>query len=80
MIYQRNAQIEGKEGIKKRLKPLEAKSQDSDKGIRLNGFEQIIDMLKVSDSEFRESLLKRLEVKDKKLALSLRKHLRKSGI
>jgi len=43
--------------------------------IRVNGFQQVIDMLRVADPAFRESLLKRLALKDRELANSLRRDL-----
>ena len=45
------------------------------KPIPINGFQQVLEMLKIADPEFRESLLKRLAHKDKKLAHSLRRDL-----
>ncbi len=44
-------------------------------GIPINGFQQIVDMLKVADPQFRESLLRRLAVRDLALANSLRRDL-----
>ena len=44
-------------------------------GIPINGFQQIVDMLKVADPQFRESLLRRLSVRDLALANSLRRDL-----
>ena len=41
-------------------------------GVRVNGYEQVLAMLKVADPEFRESLLRRLATRDKQLAASLR--------
>lgn len=43
--------------------------------IRINGFQQVIEMLRIADPAFRESLLKRLAMKDRELANSLRKDL-----
>ena len=43
--------------------------------IPINGFQQIVEMLRVADPTFRDSLLKRLAIKDKNLAFSLRKDL-----
>ncbi len=48
---------------------------DEETPIPINGFQQILDMLKVADPVFRESLLKRLALKDQKLANSLRRDL-----
>jgi hypothetical protein len=44
-------------------------------GVPINGFQQIVDMLKIADPQFRESLLRRLSVRDLALANSLRRDL-----
>ncbi|MEO5969011.1 MAG: hypothetical protein ABIQ95_03720 [Bdellovibrionia bacterium] len=44
-------------------------------GIPINGFQQIVEMLKIADPQFRESLLRRLSVRDLALANSLRRDL-----
>lgn len=46
-------------------------SQEDVQGIPVNGFQQIVDMLRVADPSFRESLLKRLAARDINLAKSL---------
>jgi hypothetical protein len=43
--------------------------------IPIDGFQQVLEMLKIADPAFRESLLKRLAQRDKDLAKSLRKNL-----
>jgi hypothetical protein len=43
--------------------------------IRVDGFEQVLEMLKIADPEFRESLLRRLAARDRRLAESLRADL-----
>lgn len=43
--------------------------------IPINGFQQVLDMLRIADPAFRESLLKRLAQKDPKLAKTLRRDL-----
>jgi len=43
--------------------------------IPIDGFQQVLEMLRVADPEFRESLLKRLALRDKKLATTLRRDL-----
>lgn len=45
--------------------------------IPINGFAQVLAMLKVADQEFRTSLLKRLSVRDPNLASSLKAELSK---
>jgi hypothetical protein len=51
------------------------KETEKEKPIPIDGFQQIVDMLKIADPAFRESLLRRLAVKDKDLANSLRRDL-----
>lgn len=55
--------------------PNQKAENDNEKLIAVHGFQQIVDMLKVADPAFRESLLKRLALKDKNLAHSLRRDL-----
>ena len=43
--------------------------------IPINGFQQILEMLRVADPSFRESLLRRLAAKDRELAVSLKRRL-----
>lgn len=43
--------------------------------VRINGFQQVLEMLKVADPAFRESLLKRLAARDIELANHLRRDL-----
>lgn len=47
-----------------------------EEGIKIDGLQQIIEMLKYADPSFRESLLKRLTSRDPKLAQSLRRFIR----
>lgn len=49
-------------------------------GVRIDGFQQVLQMLKSADREFRESLLKRLNMRDPKLVQALRADLRKYGL
>jgi flagellar motor switch protein FliG len=44
-----------------------------DEGIKVDGLQQVIELLKYADPAFRESLLKRLTSRDPQLAKSLRK-------
>ena len=48
----------------------------SEEGMKINGLQQVVDLLKFADPAFRESLLKRLMQRDPKLAQSLRKIIR----
>jgi hypothetical protein len=43
--------------------------------LRVDGFAQVLDMLRIADPSFRESLLKRLSDRDPALAQTLRKDL-----
>ncbi len=53
----------------------EKQDQRDSQLIPMNGFQQILDMLKIADPKFRESLLRRLALKDPKLVQSLRRDL-----
>jgi hypothetical protein len=44
--------------------------------VQINGFQQVLDMLRIADPAFRESLLRRLAGRDPRLADSLRRDLR----
>lgn len=41
-------------------------------GMKVNGLQQVIDMLKYADPTFRQSLIRRIEVRDPRLAKQLR--------
>lgn len=43
--------------------------------VKVDGFAQVLEMLRIADPEFRESLLRRLAAKDRDLARSLRADL-----
>jgi hypothetical protein len=43
--------------------------------IPVHGFEQIVEMLRIADDAFRDSLLRRIALKDRELARSLRMEL-----
>ena len=52
------------------------KSQaDQQAPIAVDGFKQVLEMLKIADPEFRESLLRRLAQRDRELARNLRDDL-----
>lgn len=55
-------------------------AQGTEGQIKVDGYEQVLAMLKIADDEFRESLLRRLGQRDRQLAASLRAHLAKMGI
>ena len=52
---------------------------EGDTPIRVNGFEQVLQMLQSADPDFRESLLRRMGARDPKLVATLRRDLRNSG-
>lgn len=52
-----------------------AEGDQQEQGVRINGFQQILEMLRVADPAFRESLLKRIALRDRNLAFSLRRDL-----
>jgi hypothetical protein len=43
--------------------------------VAVDGFGQILEMLRVADPQFRESLLRRLAARDRQLAADLRSNL-----
>jgi hypothetical protein len=47
---------------------------------KVDGFEQVFQMLKIADPAFRESLLQRLSARDLELARTLRERLARAGI
>jgi hypothetical protein len=47
--------------------------------IPIDGFQQVLEMLKIADPHFRESLLRRLALKDQRLAHTLRRDLEGNG-
>jgi hypothetical protein len=49
--------------------------QEEKKAIRINGYQQILEMLRVAEPTFRDSLLQRIAQHDRRLALSLRDEL-----
>ena len=48
----------------------------AEEGIKINGMQQVVDLLKNADPAFRESLLRRLTQRDPQLAQNLRKIFR----
>ena len=49
--------------------------EETKKMIRVNGFQQVVEMLAVADNSFRESLLQRISQRNASLAESLRRDL-----
>jgi hypothetical protein len=62
------------------IKEAHAETARESQGIPINGFQQIVDMLKVADPQFRESLLRRLAARDPALVNSLRRDLETSEL
>ena len=50
-------------------------NQSNEPQVAVDGFGQILEMLRVADPQFRESLLKRLAARDRQLAADLRSNL-----
>ncbi len=55
--------------------PTPAQEVNDEEKIPIDGFRQIVEMLKVADPAFRDSLLKRLATRDSSLAASLKRDL-----
>ena len=54
----------------------DSKNGPKEEGMRINGLQQVVEMLEHADPAFRESLLRRLTQRDPKLAQNLRKIIR----
>lgn len=74
--YQRNGRVAAPASPAQQ--PEEAKGEDG--AYRVHGFQQVIEMLKIADDEFRISLLRRLERAEPELARQLKIQLRRLGI
>jgi hypothetical protein len=55
--------------------PINSDQQPQGGQIAVDGFQQVIEMLKIADPAFRESLLNRLAARDRELAKQLRADL-----
>jgi len=55
--------------------PQDQAQADSQQRVPFDGFKQVLEMLRIADPEFRESLLRRLAARDRELAQSLRRDL-----
>ncbi len=55
-------------------------AEESSEGFRVDGFDQVLQMLRAADADFRESLLRRLAQRDPSLVASLRRDLRDLGL
>lgn len=49
---------------------------EGEERVAVDGFQQVLEMLKIADPAFRESLLQRLALRDQQLARDLRRDLR----
>lgn len=56
-------------------RPIEEPVDPRQQPIRVDGFQQVLAMLRVADDDFRESLLARIAQRDRDLARSLRAEL-----
>lgn len=75
--YQRT----GKPIAQAQAKPSDTTAPINDNGeaIRVDGFAQVLDLLKVADPAFRESLLRRMAKQNPDLVLNLRRQLSAGG-
>lgn len=64
------------EGKEKKIQESSGAPTRGEAPLRVDGFAQVLEMLRVADPSFRESLLKRLADRDPSLAQSLRKDLK----
>ena len=78
MTYQRNgryADLEENTGAKAPL-PGEGSPQEAgEKVVKVDGYNQVLEMLRIADDEFRDSLLRRVGAADPELARRLRAEL-----
>ncbi len=58
----------------------QAPEPEEGSGFRVDGFDQVLQMLRAADADFRESLLRRLAQRDPRLVASLRRDLRDLGL
>ena len=56
-------------------KPVNGSNQEVEPQIAVDGFNQVLEMLRIADPAFRESLLRRLAARDRQLAANLRSEL-----
>jgi hypothetical protein len=76
MTYQRTGKVQQKTENKDSKSSEQSDPPPQKKqGVRVNGIQQVIDMLRVADAPFRESLLSRIAAQDRSLAIELRRKL-----
>jgi hypothetical protein len=78
MTYQRNGRI-GSQQEETPAAPQKTAGPAEEK-VRIDGFGQVIALLKHADPEFRQSLLRRLTKQDPKMGAQLQAALRKSEL
>lgn len=74
MTYQKNGTLATQAPA-----PAPIQNQNEEKGVRVNGYAQVVELLKSADPEFRISLLRRLSKEDPRLGASLRQALEEGG-
>ena len=80
MTYMRNGRTSAQEMETPTMKKQDAAPKKEGEGVRVNGFQQVIDLLKTADPEFRESLLRRMMRQDPTMAAQLQAALKRSGL
>ena len=78
MTYNRMCKQPQQEAAPKSATPEPTGAQEQG-GIRVNGYQQVVDMLEAADPAFRESLLKRITAQNPQLGASLRQRMRMLG-
>lgn len=76
-MYNRNAQVRNPspaQNLASQPDGPTAANNDENK-VRINGFQQVLEMLRVADPQFRESLLRRMANTDPRMAKMLRAQL-----
>lgn len=69
-LYSRSGKIQDKKPLP--TEQTEEKEEGQEKLIHVNGFQQIVDMLRVAEPAFRRALLENIERQDPALAANLR--------
>lgn len=64
------------ENLNPQQSPFDTKGGPAEEGLKINGMQQVIDLLRHADPAFRESLLKRLGQRDPQLVQNLRRIIR----
>ncbi|HAR44197.1 MAG TPA: hypothetical protein DCS07_16455 [Bdellovibrionales bacterium] len=57
------------------LNKMDVENKKEEGAIAIDGFNQVLEMLRIADPAFRESLLRRLAQRDQELARDLRRDL-----